>query len=83
LFIKANDAHQLEGGELDKGLAIHNKLRKSRGQDQLPLSYYVGASPQRMWSATIAQLWVNGTKRGQDGHIIQDIRTEISTTDLL
>jgi hypothetical protein len=83
LYIRANDAHQLDGAELDKALAIHNRLREARGQDQLPLSYYVGTSPQRMWSAAIAQLWVNGTKRGEDGHITQDIRTEISATDLL
>jgi hypothetical protein len=83
LYMKAIDAHQLDGAELDKALAIHNKLRETRGQDPLPLGYYVGNSPQRMWSALIIQLWVNGTRRGEDGHIIQDIRTEINTTDLV
>ncbi len=83
LYMKATDAHPLDGVELDKALAIHNKLREARGQDFLPLSYYVGSSPQRMWAASIIQLWVNGTKRADDGHIVQDIRTEISAVDLV
>ena len=83
LYIRAQNAHQVEGGELDTALAIHNKIRAERGQDQLQLSYYIDASPQRLWSASITQLWVNGTKRGDDGHIIQDIRTEIDASDLL
>jgi hypothetical protein len=81
--MKATDAHQLAGAELDKALAVHNQLRAARGQDLLPVSYYTGASLQRMWSASITQLWVNGTTRGEDGHIIRDVRTEISAADLI
>jgi hypothetical protein len=83
LFMKAVDAHALEGDELAQALAIYNALRTARQQDELPLSYYTGDSPQRMWSAKVTGLWVNGTTRDADGHIIQDIRTEISARDLL
>lgn len=83
VYIKAQNAQQLDGPELAKALAVHNQLRQTRGQDALPVRYYTGSSPQRMWSAAITQLWVNGTQRGPDGHIIQDIRTEITAADLL
>jgi hypothetical protein len=36
-----------------------------------------------MWAADITHLWVNGSQRGADGHIVQDIRTEITAQDLL
>lgn len=83
LYIKASNAHQLKGSELTHALSIYNNIREVRGQDQLPLSYYAGTSPQRMWSATIIQFWVNGTRRDDNGHIAQDVRTEIKATDLL
>lgn len=83
LYLKAVDAQPLAGEELKKALKIYNDLRLARQQDPLPLSYYTGGSPQRLWSAKIVQYWVNGTKRGEDGHIVQDIRTEISASDLL
>jgi hypothetical protein len=83
LYIKAKDAHPLEGSELIAALKVHNNLRLARGQDQLPLDYYTGDSPQHMWSASIAQLWVNGALRDGDGHVVQDIRVEISASDLL
>lgn len=83
LYMKCANAHLLDGEELEKALAVHNVLRAARNQEPLPLSYYTGNSPQRMWSARIVQLWVNGTKRDEDGHIVQDIRSEITASDLL
>jgi hypothetical protein len=83
LFIQAENGHVIEGEELRRPLEIHNQLRLSHGQDTLSLDYYSGGSPQRMWTADIKRLWVNGTKRGEDGLIIEDIRTEITTHDLL
>lgn len=83
LFIQAEDAHPVEGEELERALAAHNRVRASRGQDQLPLEYYAGGSPQRMWQAAITHFWVNGTLRDESGHIIQDIRTEVRVSDLL
>jgi hypothetical protein len=83
LYIKATDGHQLAGDELAGALTVHNALRVSRGQDPLPLTYYTGDSPQRMWSARIEQIWVNASVRDENGLIIRDARTEISAGDLL
>jgi hypothetical protein len=83
LFIQAEQGHITHGDELTLALAIHNQLRLDRGQDTLSLEYYSGDSPQRMWSADITRLWVNGTLRGGDGHIVRDMRTEISAQDVL
>jgi hypothetical protein len=83
LYIRANDAHMVTGAGLEIALDVHNAVRQSRGRGLLPLSYYSGDSPQRMWSAFIERMWVNGTTRGSDGNIIQDIRTEVTAADLL
>jgi hypothetical protein len=83
LYILGVDGHPLEGAELQAALKVHNRIRQSRGDKPLPLRYYEDDSPQRMWGADIVQLWVNGTKRGEDGLVIQDIRTEIQPSDLL
>ena len=83
LYLRCSGGHILEGKELVVALAIHNRVRASRGQDQLPLEYYQGKAPQRMWGAHIEQLWVNGTSRDQNGHVIQDIRSAITAADLL
>lgn len=82
LYIRVLNAHMVTDAELDQALAIHNKARVARGQEELPLRYYTGDSPQRMWSASIEQCWVNGTTRDEKGRIIQDIRTEIKTSYL-
>jgi len=83
LYMECVDGHVLTGDELKKALAVHNDLRVARGQDVLPISYYTGDSPQRMWGARITHLWVNGSQRDSQGHIVQDIRTEVSASDLL
>jgi hypothetical protein len=83
LYIRAERAHIASGPELEAALAVHNRIRAASGQDTLPLAYYIGDSPQRMWVAEVHQLWVNGTRRDSDGHIVQDIRTEIAAADLL
>lgn len=83
LFMRAEDAHPVEGAELEAALNVHNRVRASRGQDQLPLEYYAGGSPQRMWQATITHFSVNSTLRDEIGHIVQDIRTEVRAVDLL
>lgn len=83
LYIQANDAHATEGDELDRALAVHNKLRAAEGKDPLPASYYEGDSPQRMYVATTQKFWVNNSKHGPDGRVLRDIRHEISREDLL
>jgi hypothetical protein len=82
LYLRCEGAKILDGEELKQALAIHNVRRTGRNQDQLPLEYYTGASLQRMWGADIKQLWVNGTLRDQNDHVIQDVRAEV-TADML
>jgi hypothetical protein len=83
LYLRGTNAHMLDGAELAEALAVHNALRAKDGKDELPLSYYMGSSPQRMWSARIEQYWVNGTERDSQGHIVRDLRTEVRRTDLV
>lgn len=83
LYIKAKNAHELSGGELEAALMIHNKVRAARGQDLLKLSYYTGQSPQRMWSATPTAFWVNGAIRDEEGHMAEDIRMEVTVKELV
>jgi hypothetical protein len=82
LYIKAKNAHALAGTELDAALMVHNRVRASRGQDLLKLSYYTGNSPQRMWSAMPIKFWVNGAIRDEEGHMAEDIRDEVTANEL-
>ncbi len=83
LYMKCVEAHELGGAELEEALKIHNQFRLKEGSDELPLSYYTGESPQRMWGARITNFWVNYADRGVNGHLIKDGRLEISAKDLL
>ncbi len=83
LYIKADNAHELAGKELEEALAIHNTFRVKEGVEPLELSYYKGSSPQRMWGGKITNLWVNYAERDKDGHMIKDGRVEITANDLL
>jgi Pyridoxamine 5'-phosphate oxidase len=83
LYIKAKNAHSLSGPELEAALMIHNRVRATRGQDLLKLSYYTGDRPQRMWSATPTNFWVNGAIRDEEGHMAEDIREEVTVNDLI
>lgn len=83
LYMKAENAHELSGEELESALETHNNLRISEGKTPLELSYYTGDKPQRMWGAEITRLWIYGTERDEDGHILKDIRHEIKAEDLI
>lgn len=83
LYMKAKNAHPLSGAELEAALMIHNKVRASRGQELLKLSYYTGDSPQRMWSATPTNFWVNGAIRDEEGHMAEDVREEVTVNELV
>jgi hypothetical protein len=83
LYMKCGNAHVLEGDELTKALEVHNSFRIKEGSKPLTLEYYIGNSPQRMWSARIIKFWVNGVELDTSGHIIKDIREEITNTDLI
>jgi len=83
LYMKAVNAHVVRGAELEEVLTVRNKLRTDAGQSALPASYYSSDGPQRLWSADVTQLWVNGSRRDANGNIVQDIRTEVTAADLL
>jgi hypothetical protein len=83
LYFKCENAHQLSGQELEIALKIHNESRLKDGKDTLPLSYYTGDNPQRMWGARITNLWVNGAARDENGRLLKDTRMEVSAKDLL
>ena len=77
LYIKAENAHALDGDELRKALEVHNTFRIKEGSKPLTIDYYTGDSPQRMWSAKMTHFWVNSTKRDAQGHVAKDGREEI------
>jgi hypothetical protein len=85
LYLRADDAHILEGDELKTGLAVINKARRRHKKEgDLPLENYVGEAPQRLYGATIQQLWVNLNERDSaTGYIMRDYRQEITPQDLL
>jgi hypothetical protein len=83
LYIKAEDGHITEGDELLDALGVHNAIRKAAGETPIDIEYYQGTSPQRMWSARPTTFWVNGSIKDADEHIIEDIRIEITSQDLL
>lgn len=83
LYMKAEQAKQLEGKELEQALEVQNKLRATINKVPLPLSYFQGDNPQRMYSAVPVQFWVNISERDRDGNITRDYRHEISKEELV
>jgi hypothetical protein len=82
LYIAAANGHALEKEELAEGLRVHNATRATFGEEPLPMSYYE-EGPQKMWSSDIVKIEVHTTERNEDGHIVQEVRREISAQDLL
>lgn len=82
LYMKCENAHMLEGKELEDALVVHNSFREKNGESILNIDYYQGASPQRMWRAEIKNFWVNGAERDAQGHVARDGRKEITARDL-
>ncbi len=83
LYMKAQNGHELAGGELESGLAINNKRRQQLGKDQLELEYYQNGRPQRMYAAEIAQFWIPISERDNNDHVLRDYRHEVSREELL
>ena len=83
LYIRAENGHIVEGDELQTALAIHNVIRKHIGKKEITLSYYMGSSPQRMWSANITNMWINGVERDNNGFMVRDFKIEIKRDDLI
>ncbi len=83
VFIKAENGHVVEGGELEEALAVHNEFRIKEGSKPLELTYYAGGGPQKMWKAEIKNFWINHAEKGNDGRLVKDSKIEITAKDLL
>jgi general stress protein 26 len=83
LFIKAGSAAQVDDMHLDQALMAHNTARARVNKEPLSREYYVQPQGQRMYSATTTHFYVNNALRDNEGHIIKDMRVEVSAMDLL
>jgi hypothetical protein len=83
VYIKCEGGHILDGKELEVGLKITNSSREKEGQQKINLDYYSGASVQKLWSAKIANLWINMPVRDENGFILRDERVELKRDILL
>jgi hypothetical protein len=81
LFIEAQ-ARQLEGVEVEAAWKIFNARRQALLRESVPIEYFTGDNPQRLYCAEPLKLWVNLARRDQKGHILEDIRHEITSADL-
>lgn len=82
LYIKAGRARITRGEEFICALAVHNEVRKKAGKEPLPREYY-DTGEQEMYAADIQAMWVNTEDYGADGHVIRDIRVQVTAKDLL
>jgi hypothetical protein len=83
LYMQVAGGRELAGEELESGLAVHNATRARNGKEPLPLSYYQGDNPQRMYGADLAHFWINVAMRDlATGKITKEYRHEITPTDL-
>ncbi len=82
LYIRANDAHATEGAELSAAYEVFLACSKRVDKHIPSLEHYQGAGPERIYTATVRQLWVNGSELGADGFIVRDRRYEITQEDL-
>lgn len=82
-YIRARNGHILEGEELDNALKIHNEFRAKEGKGPLEKDYYLGNSPQRMWSLDVEKVWILVDERDENGHLKREYRQEITPEELL
>ncbi|HYK08236.1 MAG TPA: pyridoxamine 5'-phosphate oxidase family protein [Candidatus Eisenbacteria bacterium] len=82
-YVQAAHGHILEGEELDTALKIHNEFRAKEKKAPLEKSYYMGESPQRMWSLDVEKIWVLVDERDEKGLIIQEHRREITPEEFI
>lgn len=82
LYIKANQAHELSGSEIEVALSVHNNYREKEGKKPITLEYYV-SGPQKMYGAKITNLYVNSSEKNEQGLVARDYRHEIAREDLL
>ena len=82
VYIKCEGGHVLDGKELEIGLEIVNSSREKEGQQKISLDFYSAGSVQKLWSAKIVNLWINGTVRDENGFILRDERVELERSNL-
>jgi len=83
LYIRAVNGRELSGTELDAGLQALNATRRREGRESLTAAYYQGVTPQRMYGADIAELWVNVVDQDDSGNVVREYRYPIGVQDLL
>lgn len=77
LYIKANQAHVLQGIELDTALKIHNQYREAENKQPVSTEYYIDG-PQEMYGAKITNFYVNFSEKDEQGWVLRDYRQEVS-----
>lgn len=83
VYMKCEGGHILDGKELEVGLEITNSSRVKDGQQKINLDYYSTGSVQKLWSAKIANLWINMAVRDENGFILRDEKVELERNILL
>jgi hypothetical protein len=77
VYIKCEGGHILDGKELEVGLEITNSFRAAAGEQKITPDYYAAGSVQKLWSAKIANMWINMAVRDENGRILKDERVEL------
>lgn len=81
LYIKANQAHELQDTELETALEIHNKYRVREGKQPLPVEYYTNG-PQKMYGAKVTDFYVNTSEKNEQDWVVRDYRKAVDRDDL-
>lgn len=83
LYLQADNAHELTGSELERGLEVINATRSQGDKPPIGPEIYTGKSPQRMYRVTITHYSVNVSEKNAAGDTVRDTRHEIQSKDLL
>jgi hypothetical protein len=81
LYIRGR-AQPLDGKQLQIGLATFNAKRQSLLRETMPMSYFAEGQPQQLYMAHPEQLWINLSRKDDEGRTVQDRRHEIQLSDL-
>lgn len=81
LYIKANQAQELNGTELEIALKVHNNYRHQENKSPITIEYY-SDGPQKMYRAKITNFYVNSSDKNEQGMVLRDYRKEITRKDL-
>lgn len=83
LYIQADAAGELSGVALTAALECLNKACAKAGKKRaLEEHEYTGNTTQRLYRATVRQLWVNMPQSGPNGERLRDYRQTITAQDL-